>query len=250
VTKAELPAAIAEVEHRQEQSKILVGSGWDSNTALKEVLEAHPELNGELHRVPESAPEAESTMRSLLAKAGLHCGLWITDAGGGRYSLHEFGSCTSSEPPKPAPVAPVASESPSSEPGTAPRPQPAAVASVPVPTPVPAPTTSTQGWDQLLMQMTAPDPTAAILESLVVGFGSGHFYCNDKQAGYAHLGVQAGGVVLAAIGGALVANGTSAGAPVELVGATAIAVSRVVEVATVPYAARKEAKRMVANRKK
>jgi hypothetical protein len=34
------------------------------------------------------------------------------------------------------------------------------------------------------------------------------------------------------------------------VGATAVAVSRVVVVATVPYAARKEAKSMVANRKK
>ncbi len=254
---SELPAALAAIHASEAESKLIVGTTWDTNGPVKDIIAAHPELHGEVRRVPEIPSDAEDSLTAALARAGLRCGVWIGLASTDRYVIHEVGTCKSSSVPERAPRPPVAVTSPPA-PSSAPQPvgTPSSVGSAPQtvapppPAPPPVPRFGADEKWALTVQLTAPDPTTAMLQSTLIGFGAGHFYCNDRSTGYAHLGTQLGGIALASIGAALSASGNGGqGGPIaQSAGIAVLAFSRVVEVATVPYAARKEARRMVEQR--
>jgi hypothetical protein len=239
LTRADLMAQIQAIQAREGEPTLLIGTTWGTNPVLKDFLAAHPEIGGDLRRVPEGRTEAVDAVKAALEKQGLRCGLWISEAGTDLYAITEVGSCRATAPAAPAPVAAAT---------TAPAPiaPPISTAATPVFAPAPPPP-PVDTW-ALKVQLTAPDPTAAFLQSAIIGFGSGHFYCNDPQAGYIHLGVQAGGAVLIGAGTALASRSPDA-AGAAVVGAVATVVSRVVELVTVPYAARREAERLVATRR-
>lgn len=86
-----------------------------------------------------------------------------------------------------------------------------------------------------------PDPHLAFDQSLVLGFGSGHFYAHDKPGGFTHLGLQTGGLLLTAAGAATLDNGGDGPRVLLLAGATTFLVSRIVDMVTAPLAAHRYA---------
>lgn len=102
-------------------------------------------------------------------------------------------------------------------------------------------------WRQMYLEATLPDPHLAFNESLVLGFGSGHFYAHDKAGGFAHLGTQAGGLVLAASGLGMGWNNRSDAPKVMIVtGALTFLTSRIIDMVTAPNAAHGYAARRIA----
>lgn len=176
-----------------------------------------------------------------LASAGVDCGLSLTKAGPGSYwNVTRIGSCEAapshSEGASTTPVAPAAAGPPPR--GSSPGPR-----SAPMPPPRPAIDTDALGR-YLEVQVTAPDPTAALLSSTLLGFGAGHFYAGNTQRGATHAALQGGGILLTVIGVAVAPRDPGLASALTTIGGGTAGVSRVVDIWTAPYSARDEAQRM------
>lgn len=135
----------------------------------------------------------------------------------------------------------------------------------PPPTAAPAPTTALpqptlsaeqftaldeSAWRRFYLAETLPDPKIAFTESLILGFGTGHFYTKDLPMAYVHMGIQTGGLALAGIGALTYIGAPDADHPrhtrqtsgeVIGVGATMFVVDRIIDIATAPAAAHRRA---------
>jgi hypothetical protein len=235
---------------------ILVGAaGPEVEKVLEKMQHAGPVLPVQVVRVP-TMGDAAAEMQRALASAGLRCGLRVTTAHGGGLGVETFGDCRSAadfaaspQPPAPTAPAPAPPVAPPSQ--AVPRPTPE-----PPPEVASAPSLGLDRGDLLYVGRAwakAPDPAVALLESTLLGFGTGHFYAGNAEEGKIHLGIQAGGLVLSGLGTLLsVQARSSGGATFGMVltsaGSAAFTIDRVVDIYRAPLSARDERTRLMGGR--
>ncbi len=96
-----------------------------------------------------------------------------------------------------------------------------------------------EAWELSRIEHTLPDPNVALNQSLIVGFGAGHFYAKQPQKGYIHAGIQGLFAVTALLGVQQASRSSGYGwenlsyASLGLLGA-----ARLSDAYTAPYSAR------------
>lgn len=109
-------------------------------------------------------------------------------------------------------------------------------------------------WSRFYLDKTLPDPRVAFSESLVAGFGTGHFYADDRTMGYIHAGAQGGGLLLGGVGALLLTQAPLGDTPRiaartagGVIGTAAVifVVDRIIDFATAPAAAHRKAAREI-----
>ena len=188
-----------------------------------------------------SSSEAAAPLR----ESGLSCGVFLVRQGSDHWRAKAIGTCDGNKPAEVA-AAPVAG-----------------AASVDAPAPI-APTTeglpptvasmdvaafTKAQMDLLRVESSLPSPTAAVLLSALVGFGSGHFYAGSPESGQVHLVVQL--ISLVAIGtGSVLADDYDTESIGQIVGATGIigfSVDRIIDAANAPFKAHQTSRRILAS---
>jgi len=107
--------------------------------------------------------------------------------------------------------------------------------------------TQEQAWELAQVQATLPDPNVAMNQSLIVGFGSGHFYAKQPMPGFIHAGVQLVGVAVAAAGMAKkfsLPSGSNAyeeAQTLQFIGLGIAGAGRLADAYTAPFSARRTA---------
>ncbi len=203
-------------------------------------------------RVP-SVGDPEAEMARALSRAGLRCGVRLEELSGRSWKLETYGECRSASQ--------IASEA-----GGQPVDDLDSVDFDEIPaTPAPSVAGASQQaepvvnldrgdpWRVARAYGKAPDPMVAALDSLLLGFGTGHFYAGNHEEGFAHLGTQVG--LLGVIGlSALVMSearntGTQRfGSIMVGVGSSALVGARVVDFYRAPISARDETYRLLKGR--
>jgi TM2 domain-containing membrane protein YozV len=167
----------------------LVGAvGEKVERAVRRALDAAPGVHVDLTRMP-TIGDADAEMARALAEAGLRCGLYIAESSSGGWSVTNHGDCRSVQAMR------------AEEGGASDEPAEPAVQAPPPPAPPrpPAPASTSDAvvlWKIARLEAEAPDPAVALLESTILGFGTGHFYADKPARGWTHLGVQALGLGL------------------------------------------------------
>jgi hypothetical protein len=189
-----------------------------------------------------------------VADVGAACGLHVRHVGPGSFwGVQESAGCATAAPPPPPPVAAVGPTPAPAAPAYTPAPvAPAAppVLASPAPPVVAAAAPAPGAWtDQrkLDIELSAPSPSAALVMSALVGFGSGHYYAGSQSSGSRHLAIQAGAIALGSIGlvAAAASDDPAPGAFVYTVGLTALSIDRVIEVVNAPFKAHQTTAKMI-----
>jgi hypothetical protein len=103
--------------------------------------------------------------------------------------------------------------------------------------------TQQQAWELTRVQATLPDPNTALNQSLIVGFGAGHFYAKQPQIGYIHASVQVAALGIAGVSAGLATQVSSSGTKGQrrtammFVGFGVFGVARLVDTYTAPISA-------------
>ncbi|MFH1463012.1 MAG: hypothetical protein ABIO70_01365 [Pseudomonadota bacterium] len=254
-TVAGLEARLREL-NRSVAEPILVGAAGGEAEKILDRMERNGPLPVRVVRVP-TVGDAGVEMERALGSAGLRCGLRVTMAAGSNLAIETFGDCRS------AAEAAVASELPPVPPAApaAPPPSPAPVAAVPAPS-VEAPSGPGLDRGDLLYVgrawAKAPDPTVALLESTILGFGMGHFYARRPKEGAVHLGLQVVGSALSGLGYGIYADASvfddnrrqklAWGEGLMIAGGALFSTDRVVDIYRAPLSARDERVRLMGGR--
>lgn len=129
-------------------------------------------------------PAAE--MARVLERSGLRCGLRLEAGSAGSWQVERFGDC--------GPLGDHTGAGATSRDtlGIEELPAPSVAAEAPPPGLEP-----NVLFDALRAHGTAPDPSVAFWESMIFGFGTGHFYSGNRREGFVHLGIQASALLLA-----------------------------------------------------
>jgi hypothetical protein len=221
---------------------VAVGAvGFEAKSRVDAALAAHPLGAGVPSvRLTEFDDASESVVRMLRRWQCVVRVRWADDS----WYAQEFGDCRDGYQ---APSEATSGTSPGSPVGVA----------EPDRSPLQAPaervTTASldQQWDMFLLDHTLPDQATAAILSGTVGFGTGHYYAGLARRGNVHLGTQLAGWLAVAVGTQLPvlaktsADAPTAGAVLVLGGGVALAVSRIVDVATAPDSARQMARREI-----
>ncbi len=275
--KAELEGEILALAERAGGPVLAGAAGSAAQKALAEIQQRVPASQLVVVSIPSSGSHQQQ-MDSALAQAELSCGLRVS-ALGSSWMVSEFGSCGAEEQEVVAPVAeaaPVAAQEQTAAPTqarkwrTAPvvvplvepveepaaavaeaAPQPASAASKPAPAAPkdPAgPLTSADLFRAMRAAAAGPDPNVALRESIILGFGAGHFYSGEKREGLIHMGLQAGGAALGVAWSLIGMNTKTKGARgfcfgVAVTGAAVAGADRVFDIYRAPLNAHKAAER-------
>jgi hypothetical protein len=175
--------------HARLQEPFLVGAeGEKVERAVRKALGSAPGVKAELMRMP-TIGDTDAEMARAMASHDMRCGLFISASDTGGWSVTKHGDCRSVQAIR------SAEEQDDANPPIAQAPPPRE------PAPAPAtPTVSAHGSDAVVLWKIArleqdlPDPTVALLQSTILGFGTGHFYADKPAQGWTHLGLQALGL--------------------------------------------------------
>ncbi len=90
--------------------------------------------------------------------------------------------------------------------------------------------------------LASPDPGAAAVLSLALGFGAGHFYAKQNERGYLHLGAQLGGLLAMGLGQAVLLEARTEqaatfGSLLVYSGSLTFSIDRIVDIWTAPQSA-------------
>ncbi len=239
---------IDEVSARAGGPIVVAAAGGNTEATLRRMLRLHPEAPCTLERVPLMG-EPQQDMSRLLERKGEHCGLRVSPGGTeGEWLVSEHGDCGGSA--RPEEVGWIPTESASTETPLAVTVGEGSATSTSASVPPPRPVGSPDPARLLLLEASLPDPTTALLSSVFVGFGSGHFYARDNRGGWLFAGLQAGGLAvygLSRFAGAqsFTASGEQAARVFGTLGLTLTVGSRLVEAGTAPGAAHVAAQRQI-----
>jgi hypothetical protein len=225
----------------------LIGaSGEEAERAVIAALKASPGTYVEVVRMP-TIGDQTAEMQRVMKKLELRCGLFISPGVGGGWVVNEHGECR--------PSGAVHAEAPhvveangtsldgatDSTSGTQ-----GGRASASAQHTLPSSDRETL-WQIARLEQEVPDPNTALLQSTILGFGTGHFYSGNSMRGKTHLGLQAGGILLSGLG-ALYRSGTertegqrTAASVLVGIGGVVYLGDRVVDIYTAPMSAHESA---------
>lgn len=244
-----LAARFAEVEARAAGPVVVAGAGSDAWRQLQRMSDSSPSPTWIAVRVPLMG-EVDKEIGQVLAQTGRVCAVRVAKGGvEGEWFVSEHGVCGQAQRVEPGWIPePVATASGGS-PEPAPVIEPPTVAETFAPPPVVV-AVPRDDMAVVLLEHTVPNPTTALLSSAIVGFGAGHFYANDRDAGLVYLGTQAGGLALWGLGRLIAMDawtdtGRAAAMGMAWTGLALTVGSRMVDTATAPDAAHAEARRQI-----
>jgi hypothetical protein len=98
-----------------------------------------------------------------------------------------------------------------------------------------------EAWELSRIEHSLPDPNVALNQSLIVGFGAGHFYAGQRQRGLIFAGIQLVGAGIAGAAAVKEANSSVYSeytyAPLMWVGLGIAGAARLADAYTAPYSA-------------
>lgn len=253
LSTAALPDHFKEIENRVGEPPVVAAAGNDAWRTLQQLLRTSPPPSWTVERVPLMG-EVDRDMARVLAETGRPCALRVSGGGTpGEWFVSEHGACGAPNyrldrgwVPEDGAVG-VASGTPA---GVADGDGDEA-ASVLAPM-LGSPQVGGIPLEGrlLLLDHTVPDPTTALLSSALVGFGAGHFYAHDMDAGWLHLGLQAGGLGLWGLSALIKPaawnpSGQTAAKAIGVLGLGITVGSRLWDAGTAPRAAEIEARRQI-----
>jgi hypothetical protein len=196
--------------------------------------------------------DPESEMARILAKTDTRCGLYISPANRGMWTVSTHGDCRSA-----AQLAAEAQET-DGTPADPAIPDPVTVQPAQSPGVFASTDPSTEVdamWRIAQLEQQLPDPNTAMLQSLVFGFGAGHYYAGNNKRGRLHMGMQAGGLALSALSflyGAKIADETwkyELASGTMVVGGAVFGADRVWDIYTAPSSAHDVGRRRMEKRR-
>ena len=238
-------------------SPILVAAtGRDDTRSAERIVANYPGLALSVVTIP-TVGDRDGEMALAMKRAGISCAVRVTAASQGGLSATRYGVClaagaaaTPTMTLAPAPTTPTATplELPPTGAVAPAAAAPVVLAATPIVTaPLAPPSPSTNAsrgdlsllraelWQVAAAEAAGPDPTAALMCSALVGFGSGHFYAGDMSSGTAHLAVQGGALLVSVIAlGVAGQTGSQEAAQVYGAGIAVMGIARVVEMWTAP----------------
>lgn len=242
-------------------SPILVAAtGRDDTRSAERIVANYPGLALSVVTIP-TVGDRDGEMALAMKRAGISCAVRVTAASQGGLSATRYGVCLAAgAAATPTMTLATAPNTPAATPlelAVAPPPTgavapaaatPVVLAATPIATaPIAPPSPSTNAssgdlsllraelWQVAAAEAAGPDPTAALMCSALVGFGSGHFYAGDTSSGTAHLAVQGGALLVSVIAlGVAGQTGSQEAAQVYGAGIAVMGIARVVEMWTAP----------------
>lgn len=251
----ELAARLAEIEGRAAGPVVIAGAGSDAWRQIQKMQGGSPPPTWTAVRVPLMG-DVDREMAQVLAQSGRVCAVRVAKTGvEGEWFISEHGVCGQAQRAESGWIPEVAALAAGASEASATTSNPLSVEGSPTGDNFaePAPLVVAVARDDMavvLLQHTVPNPTTALLSSALVGFGAGHFYANDDDQGWMHLGLQASGLVVFGLGrliaeGAWTDLGRRSAMGMAWVGVGLTVGSRLVDTATAPDAAHDEARRQI-----
>jgi len=229
--------------------------GEDTERAVRRALKGDLPAAVEIVRMP-IIGDPEFEMERALAKAETRCGLYISPANRGVWTVSSHGDCRSAAQLVASAQAAVSAPDSTPTPQTAPQltsGQPTEGATIGSTTDPGADIDAL--WRIAQLEQQLPDPNTALLESLLFGFGAGHYYSGHNERGTLHLGLQVGGLALSGLGvlyGNNVADETweyKLASGLMVVGGVVFGADRVVDIYTAPSSAHDVGRRRMEKRR-